>query len=145
MAINFNSKLAPVETMSPLDERFRTKPESEQMMVDVAVSKSPANDLDSSAGDMNHPENAQKLIDEANRLMEKEMEQSERRITFQKDEDSGRVLIHIREKIGEETTTRQIPPQSFLKMLRQLREGGVSLGGKVEEHPHLSGLLDASA
>ena len=63
-----------------------------------------------------------KAVEEANSLAEIAFEQRERSVRFSRDEDSGRLVMTIREKASGEEDVRQLPPESFLKMLERLRE-----------------------
>lgn len=63
-----------------------------------------------------------KAVEEANSLAGAAFSQRDRSVSFSRDEDSGRLVMTIRDKENGEETTRQLPPEAFLQMLERLRE-----------------------
>lgn len=79
------------------------------------------------------PEGLTKAVEEANQLAESALAATNRRMRFNV-HDSGQVMISIEEKQGEESITREIPPQEMLDMmerLRELRDQQLSLRGSL--------------
>ncbi|MBU0551758.1 flagellar protein FlaG [Myxococcota bacterium] len=79
------------------------------------------------------PQALTKAVEEANQLAESALAATNRKISFNV-HDSGQVVISIEEKHGEESITREIPPQEMLDMmerLRSLRDEQLALRGSL--------------
>lgn len=64
-----------------------------------------------------------RAVDEANALAEAQLTTRTRSVTFEQHTVSGRQVITIKEEAANgEVTTRQLPPDSFLRMLERLKE-----------------------
>jgi uncharacterized FlaG/YvyC family protein len=81
------------------------------------------------------PPELARAVEDANAVAESIFRATNRKVTFGRDENSGRVVIKVREERGEEVEVRQIPPQQFLRLLERLRtarEGGSLSGAFVD-------------
>ncbi len=81
------------------------------------------------------PPSLARAVEDANAVAESIFRATNRKVTFGRDEKSGRVVIKVREERGEEVEVRQIPPQSLLRLLERLRdarEGGSLSGAFVD-------------
>ena len=74
-------------------------------------------------------------VDQANSTAETAFRGSQRSVSFNVDEGTGRVVIRIREVNGGKTTERQIPPDDFMQMVKKLstlNEGSANSVGLVD-------------
>lgn len=81
------------------------------------------------------PDTLARAVEEANTLAESALRATNRSVTFGRDEESGRIVITIREKRNGEEVSRQIPPQSMLRLVEKLRaavEEGSALGSLID-------------